>query len=168
MIATPQPGTTESTIAYDPWDQASESMWYAHIDPSTLEGLWRQPQDSLFINHDELGYWHGEPGVMGQNQFKTLEEAKAAGNARLEEAEKALAGNLLLDAGLDPDVWNFEYLDGARFKNRMDESLVIEIEIERENVRDRFAAYSGDDEVGEYATAGEAASALVDRPAPGI
>lgn len=160
--------TPERTMSYDPWDQASPTMWFVHIDPDTLEGLWSEEQETLYINRDEHGYWLGEPGVMGQSCFDTLEEAKAAGVAVLLQAEDDLAGKMIKDAGLDPDVWSFEYLEGARFKHLQDESLVIEIDIESSSRDRRFAAYAGDDEVGEYAGAAEAADALVNRPAPGL
>lgn len=160
--------TAPRTMSYDPWDQASSTMWFVHIDPDTLEGLWSEEQETLYINQDEHGYWLSEPGVMGQSCFDTLDEAKAAGNEILLKAEDDLPAKMLADGGLDPSVWSFEYREGARFRHLQDESLVIEVDIESSGRSHRFGAMSGSDEVGDYATAAEAADALVNSPAPGI
>ena len=163
-----QQSAPAEAVAYDPWDQASKTMWHAPIEPDTLPGLWAQPHDSLFINKAKDGYWISEPGVMGEGRYDTLAEAKAAGNAILAKATTDLESNMLRDAGLDAAVWSFEYREGARFTHRDDPSLVIEIEIEREYANERFAALAGGAEVGTYAEVKDAADALVNRPAPGL
>jgi len=160
--------TEKQEIAYDPWDSTGMGMWFVHLDPTTLEGLWSEEQDTLYVNRDDGGYWLGKPGVMGQSQYPTLEAAKAAGAEVVKAREEGLAAAMLKDAGLDPAVWAFEYENGARFKHRENPEHVIEIDIEGTNVRNRFGAFDGEAEIGEYANAGDAADALVNRPAPGI
>jgi hypothetical protein len=163
---------TASPVAYDPWDSTGEGMWFCHIDPDTLEGLWSEEQETLYINYDgsreTRGYWLSQPGAAGQDPFETLELAKAAGTAIMLKAQADMPAKMLADAGLDDSLWAFQYQDGARFINDTDPTLVIEIDTEGRSDDNRFSALADGHEVGTYGTASEAASVLVNRPAPGI
>jgi hypothetical protein len=162
-----QAATTDAP-AYDPWDSTGQGMWYLKVEPTTVAGLWSEEQDTLYIYQESDGYWMTVPGRMGQSQFATLDEAKKAGTEFWLAREAAQPANMLRDAGLDAGTWSFEYQEGARFRHLSEEGLVIEIKTESDAPGNPFEAFSGDDSVGTYEEASQAAEALVNRPAPGI
>lgn len=160
--------TATQAKALDLWNRAHETMWHLESWPRVLSDLWTDEKPTLYVNKEDGGYWLSKSWTAMQDRFGTLAEAKAAGEAFNAKAEAGMGARLVADAGLDPSAWSFEYREGARFRNREDASAVIEIDVDSPRPKPSFMAMQDEDGVGEYATAADAADALINRPAPGL
>ena len=151
----------------DLWEFDGVSNWYRDLPPNTVDALFSEEHTMLRISQEADGFWMAQGGVQGEDKFASLEDAKKAGDSIIAAAYGAQEKAILIDAGLDPELWGFEYKDPATFTCKNDVALSITDQGDCRNGI-RGTAWNGEDEIGEYAKPLQAAEALLQRPVLGL
>ena len=157
----------------DAWDQHGPLNYFRSLPSSTVveavtgecESLMIDGEPPADVDAEKHVWWLSHPAVQGSSMFDTLAEAKAAGDAVIEELETALPMKMAKAASLDTDTWRYAvYSDPPSFMHRTDSDASIE-----HLGGDQWALWTGgDDPVGIYASPAACADAYLATPAPGI
>jgi hypothetical protein len=129
----------------DLWDDAGPFL-YRHMPEGSLSAFFTEERDMIQITRESDGWWLSETGTQGASRYDTLEAAKAAGDEAIAEAEAALDGRLLAEAGLDPESWTVRYDDGIQFESRVG-GLWIAADADGMSSRQSWSLHDGDDAV---------------------
>jgi len=138
----------------DLWDDAGAFL-YRHMPESGLAAFFSEERDMLQISRESDGYWLSDSAAQGAGRYDSLEEAKAAGDEQIAEAERNLDARLLAEAGLPSEEWTVSYEDGLRFEQK-DGPLWIAANADGMGTRQSWDLMSKDDvlvsEAGDIAT----------------
>lgn len=91
----------------DLWDQLDGNTWYQPLPAMDVETYVSGETENLFIRKEYEAFWLSRPDVAGQSEYATLEAAKTAGDAILDEMGARQVREIVKAAGLDPDSWTF-------------------------------------------------------------
>ena len=144
----------------DLWDDTG-AFHYRNMPEAGLDAFFTEEREIIQISFDLGKWWLAEDRVQGQASYDTLQEAKAAGDAIVEEAETALDAKLLEEAGLDPKTWRVRYDDGIRFEEIDGDRWIDGDTRDGMAGRQRWDAMKGDDLLSRgHATVQEALAAF--------
>jgi len=151
----------------DLWDDAG-AFWYRCLPPDTVASLFSGQSDMVTITPESGAFWMSRARVMGSEPFPDLGHAKMAGDAAVTAAWAAMPAKITKDAGLSPDIWSFSGAADPSFVYADDTTLAIVANTCAGDRAKRWTAWSGGNEVGDYAEPRDAADALLQRPALGL
>jgi len=162
-----------SSTCVDNWDNHSDAS-YLNLPARTFAQAMSNETDTLTITRKTEGgkevFWLLDSNCPGQTQYDSLVEAKRAGAAIFEHAEKKAASDIAVEVGLDPAVWVFNS-PTASFRPVVDPTLAS---IFRPHMQEggwwevHHWEWANDDTMGGFETAGDAADAyLSEYPLPG-
>lgn len=147
----------------DEWDGAVDGdSWYLPMPAETLGQAISGETPSISITLEGGTYWLHNGSRPGEDDFFSLEDAKAAGERLAALAHDGLSDRMARDAGLDPDLWVFQdAMTGIWFASVEDDTLSVE---RRDN--DKWIVARDEIIIGEGRTASDALQSIAVAPAP--
>ncbi len=131
----------------DLWDNAGPFL-YRIMPEGSLDAFFGEERDIIQITFSMGKWWLAETGEVGEDHYRTMKDAKAAGDKRIEEAEKAQDTVLLGKAGLDPAVWTVRYDGALTFVDQAGDRAIV-ADVDGRPGEQRWDAFQGDDVVAE-------------------
>lgn len=109
----------------DMWDSTGEGrdrVWFRRLPEMTLAEAISGETGMVSITMDAGRYWLADSRKAGQDDFPSLEEAKAAGDHIVEEANRRQRQSLLESSGLNPEEWTVRFETNGPVFEKADES----------------------------------------------
>lgn len=139
----------DNATTTDLWDNAGPFL-YRIMPEDNLDAFFGEERDIIQITFSMGKWWLAETGEVGEDHYRTMKEAKAAGDRRVEEAEKGQDALLLAKAGLDPAVWTVRYEGALTFVDQAGDRAIV-ADPDRRQGEQSWDAFQGDDLVAEGA-----------------
>jgi hypothetical protein len=135
----------ETKYDNDQWDQLDNDTYWLPLPATTADAYFSGETDSIFIKREHGLWWLSEARVNGASDYKTLEEAKAAGDEVIAQYYADQLADIAADLGVSPDEWEVR-LDGEfiEVKSKADESVEIYGSDGRWNFHGEVHAHSSD------------------------
>jgi hypothetical protein len=146
-------------LEHDPWEdiEGHGSYLYIKLAPTDFDEWVSGETDNVFLRREDGSWWLSVPNQAGQSEFPTRLRGMIAGlelyEASYAESEKLIVASL----GLDDSDWRVEFGSGFIAATYLhDESITLQAD----DSSTRWTMFDGEEIVGDYRTAREAASAV--------
>jgi len=146
-------------LEHDPWEDIDghNSYLYLKLAPADFDEWVSGETDNVFLRREDGSWWLSVPNQAGQSEFPTRLRGMIAGlelyDASYAESEKRVAASL----GLDESDWRVEFGSGFIVATCLhDESITLQAD----DSSTRWTMFNGEDIVGDYRTAKDAAAAV--------
>lgn len=131
----------------DLWENAGPFL-FRLMPEDSLDAFFGEERDLIQITFSMGKWWLAETGEVGEDHYRTVKEAKDAGNRRIAEAEANQDALLLAKAGLDPTVWTVRYEGALTFVDKVGDRAIV-ADVHDGAGEQRWDAFLGDDQVAE-------------------
>lgn len=141
----------------DLWDWTG-AFWYRPMPEETIHQFASGEMGTMTITEEGGEFWLNDQRYAGQSSYPTLAQAKAAGDAAVEEAFVSRDARIVAAAELDAAVWALKSVDQYAWFERIDNGGV---RIEPKGPAE-WIALDDEEELGSAGTA--KAAALIASP----
>ncbi len=146
-------------LEFNPWedmDGRNQSL-YVKLAAKDFDEWSSGETDDLFLRRENGSWWLSEPGVVGQSEYPTRQRGMIAGLEVYQESYKHMNERIIKSLELDAHDWRVEINSShVTATNVHDESVTIEAN----DNSSKWALFNGEDLVGDYKSAKDAADAV--------
>jgi hypothetical protein len=151
-------------LDFDPWEDLDgrNEEFYVKLAATDFEEWTSDETQNVFLRRELGSWWLSEPGVSGQSEYPTRLRGQIAGLELYSKSYEVEHEKVIKSLDLDDQDWRVVIDQGhITGTNVHDESITIEAT----SGSRKWALFNGEDMVGDYRSAKDAAAAAP-RPGP--